>query len=193
VMDTLEQLLESLEPDRVLDVVSARTNDALNSFPFTSGRVTTWDEFQACMIRFVAHVESKALRLKSPCQVAPDFAWGRCVRILIDKYGSSGEKVAFEMARTGNEGGLYAVFKAVAWRTSERLAKNEISAYVSDYLNGLSVQERLAASAEYIKKYGHLLPTELTEDSAARVHANFQKVLEEHPHTMQRMRNVGRH
>jgi len=56
----------------------------------------------------------------------------------------------------------------------------------------LSVEEQLAASTEYLQKYGHLLPSELTEGSAARIRANLPKVLEEHPHLIQRLRQVGR-
>lgn len=188
----LESLLEQLEPDRVLDVVSARTDEAINSFSFLSARIINWDEFRACMIRFIAHVERHALQLQFPYQVDPDFAWGRCVRMLMDKFGPSGEKAAFEMARTGNGGGLYAVLKAVAWRIAEQLAKNEISGRVSAYLDDLSAQQRLAASTEYRARFGHLLPAELTEASAARIHANFHKVLEEHPQLMRRFRKIGR-
>ena len=188
----LERLLEHLEPDRVLDVLAARTDEAINSFASPSARITSWDGFRACMIRFVAHVERHALRLQSPYQIDPDFAWGRSVRMLMDKFGPSGEKAAFEMARTGNEGGLYAVFKAVAWRIAEQLAQNEISARVSEYLNGLSAQQRLAASTEYLARFGHLLPAELTEASAARIHANVHKVLEKHPQLMKQFRKIGR-
>ena len=34
------------------------------------------------------------------------------------------EKAAFEMARTGNEGGLYAVLKAIAGQLAEEYAEN---------------------------------------------------------------------
>lgn len=111
----------------------------------------------------------------------------------MDEFGPSGEKAAFEMTRTGNEGGLSRVLKAVAKSISKQLAKTEISARVSCHLDRLSIRQRLAASAEYLEKYGHLLPAELTEGSAARIHANFHKVLAEHPHLMRRMREIGRH
>ena len=45
---------------------------------------------------------------------------------------------------------------------------------------------------EYLKKYGHLLPSELTEGSAARVRANFPKVLAQHPKILQKTRRLGR-
>ncbi len=188
----LDRLLEHLEPIRVLDEVSARTDEAMNSFAFPAGRITVWDDFKACVIRFVAHVERHALRLEAPYQVDPDFAWGRCVRMLMRKFDSSGEKAAFEMARTGNEGGLYAVLKAVAWSIAEQMAEAEISGRVSHYLGELSATQQLAASSEYVVKYGHLLPAELTEDNALRIRTRFYKVLTQHPELMKRFRRIGR-
>ena len=111
---------------------------------------------------------------------------------LVRAYGSNGEKAAFEMARTGNEGGLYAVLKKMAQTMGEHYAENEVSAKVLFYWNGLTVPEKLAAADEYLGKYGHLLPSELTEGSAGRVRANLPKVLEEHPRLLRRLRGIGR-
>ena len=188
----LDELLDHLEPERVLDVVSARADEALNSFLVRSGCIATWDEFRACLIRFIAHVEYEAFQLDSRYSTDPDFAWGRCVRILMNAFGADGEKAGFELARTGNEGGLYAVLKAVANSIAEQVAKNEISVRVLDYLNHLTAQQRLATSADYLERYGHLLPAELTEGSAARLHDHFHKVLAEHPYLMRRLREIGR-
>jgi hypothetical protein len=108
------------------------------------------------------------------------------------EYGTNGEKAAFEMVRTGSEGGLYAVLKAVARRMINEYAGNEISARISYFWENLSVDEQIEATEEYLGKYGHLLPSELTEGSAARIRANFIKVLEEHPNLIKRMRDVAR-
>ena len=107
-------------------------------------------------------------------------------------YGRSGEKAAFEFSRTGNEGGLYGVLKAVAMRIADDLSKNEIAARVNAFWRSHSPEEVLEASREYLARYGHLLPSELTEASAARIVANFPKVLENHPKLVQRLRRVGR-
>ena len=121
-----------------------------------------------------------------------DFDWGRCTQILMRAYGSNGEKAAFEMARTGNDGGLYAVLKKMANSMAEQYIENEVSAKVSFYWNGLTVDEMLKAADEYLSKYGHLLPSELTEGSAGRIRANMPKVLQEHPRLLQRLGRIGR-
>ena len=75
---------------------------------------------------------------------------------------------------------LYAFKPRFAKTIAENYAKNEIHAKICFYLNSLSCQERLAAGDEYIEKFGYLLPEEMTESSAARIHDNLAKVLEKH-------------
>jgi len=117
--------------------------------------------------------------------------WHGAQRMLMKEYGRSGEKAAFEMARTGNDGGLYAVMRAIGRGMAEEAAEAEIAARIQDFLDRLSPDEQIAVAREYISKFGRLLPSELTEGSAARVVANFPKVLQEHPRLMQRTRRVG--
>ena len=96
------------------------------------------------------------------------------------------------MARTGNEGGLYGVLRKFARRTVEGYAADEIAARVGDYWNNLSTEEKLDAPREYLRQYGHLLPSELTEGSAAGIRAFFPKVLKEHPRIIKGLRRIGR-
>jgi hypothetical protein len=74
----------------------------------------------------------------------------------------------------------------------QEYAGNEIRVRISHYWHSLSVDEQLAATDEYLEKYGHLLPWELTEGSAARVKADFVKALAEHSKIIKRLRNIGR-
>jgi len=121
-----------------------------------------------------------------------NFYWSRCIHLLNKAFGASGYKAAFEMVRTGNEGVLYQVLKTVGDLMAEEYAQKEISVRISHYWDNLNLDEKLAAPDEYINKYGHLLPSELTEGSAARIRVNFPKVLEEHPKIIHRMRRIGR-
>ena len=187
----LGQLLDSIDPAMTFDVTSNRADEALNSFDFDAGQITDWNDFKACIADFFTQVEAKMLQLH-PCPLDMDYHWGRCVRVLFDVYGGSGEKVAFEMARTGKEGGLYTVLKAIALRMAEHYAENEISARIGQYWEQLTVDEQLSATTEYLEKYGHLLPSEMTEGGAARIRANFLKVLQKHPRLLQKTRRVGR-
>ena len=189
-MDTqLDKLLASIDPVRNLDVVSARVDKAINSFQVESSIIKCWDDYKTVLIRFFCHTECIILRIHPPRSPYPDMDWGRSCHLLIKEYGPQGEKAAFEMIRTGSEGGLYAVLKAVAKRMIDTYAGNEISARIAHYWEKLATDEKIAAAQEYVRKYGHLLPSELTEGSAGRILLNFTKVLEEHPRLIKRMRN----
>ena len=187
----LDDLLCLIDPEGSIEQTFNRANEAINTFPARVALIADWGEFCACMARFLRHVEASVLRLRGPVGTE-EFSWLRCAQILRAIYGRNGEKTAFEMARTGNEGGLCAVLRAVAMHMAEDYSRAEISAKIATYWDRLTVAEQLDAVDEYIGKYGHLLPPELTEGSAARIRANFPKVLEEHPHLLQRLRRVGR-
>ena len=187
----LEQLLADIDPSKTYDQTLARADDAINSFSGTSGQITDWDKFNQYMAGFVAHVEAKILQLHH-CPVDSGSYWARCMRLLSHIYGTNGEKAAFEMARTGKEGGLLSILRTVALRMAEEYAENEIGARISDYWKKLTLDEQLSATNEYLKKYGHLLPSELTEGSAARIRANFPKVLAQHPEIFRKIRRLGR-
>jgi hypothetical protein len=188
----LERLLEDLDPERTVESAFRRADEAINSFAMQRAQITDWNAFAACMAKFVVHVESQILRLPRPVRSSFDFEWGRAAAILKKVYGGSGEKAAFEMVRTGNEGGLYSVLKAVAMRIADELSKNEITARVDAFWKSHTPTEILAASTEYLDRYGHLLPSEMTEASAGRLRSGFFKVLQNHPKLVQRLRRVGR-
>lgn len=190
----LDQLLASIHPSRTIDEVDRRADSAINSFPAEAAQITDWQEFREVLTHLMAHLESCILRLGSDYSYKKniEFHWGRCCQVLIREYGPNGEKAAFEMARTGNDGGLYAVLRRISRSISKQFADTEIQARIQRYWDGLSVEERLEAGDEYLEKHGHLLPSELTEGSAARIRANLPKVLQEHPKMMQRLREIGR-
>jgi len=191
MLTVLEQLLADIDPSRTYDRIFARADEAINTFRFHNARITDWEGFNTCLGEFFAHVEAKILRLH-PDPVDVDFHWGRCAQLLRHIYGVSGSKAAFEMSRTGNEGGLFAVMRAIALRMAEEYSENEISARVGQYWERLSVDEQISAASEYLEKYGHLLPSEMTEGYGARIRANFPKVLAQHPQILRRTRRLGR-
>jgi hypothetical protein len=188
----LDRLLDSIDPASTLDQVSARVDDALNSFRVKSGIIKDWQGFRTTLTDFYRHVENPILRIQPSFLHDPDFGWGRCCKLLIKEYGANGEKAAFEIVRTGAEGGLYGVLKAIARQMIDEYAGNEVAARIGNFWEALSMEEKLAVSQEYLDKYGHLLPLELTSGSAARVRANFLKVLEEHSRIVKRLRSIGR-
>ena len=171
--------------------MSARVDKAINSFRVERHVIKQWGEFQSVFARFFCHLENFILHIRPPRALNPNMDWGRCHKLIVKEFGADGQRAAFEMVRTGAEGGLYAVLKKVGRRMVVEYAGNEISSKVRFFWNNLTLNERLSVPKEYLKKFGHLLPRELTEGGAIRIRANFIKVLEEHPYLIKRMRNVG--
>ena len=188
----LEQLLAKIDPKLTLDKTSALADNAMNTFSFGSGQMTDRKEFEDCLTDFFCHVDSNVLGVsKSFNSEHRDFQWGRCGILLSHIYGHNCENTAFDMARTGKSGGLYAVLKAIALKMAEEYAENQIGAVIDEYWKKLTLDERIAASDEYLEKYGHLLPSELTEGSAVRIRANFPKLLAQHPEIIRKIRRLG--
>ena len=188
----LEELLQSIDPARNLDEISTRVDDALNTYRMDKGLIRNWNEFKLALSQFCNHVESVVLKIRPSGIFDHDMYWGRCCSFLMKEYGPSGEKAAFEIARTGLEGGFVSILRVLAQRMAEEYAQREISARIGRFYGSLTVDEKLAVCDEYLENYGHLLPLELTEGSAARIKSNFSKVLEEHPRTIQKLRRISR-
>ena len=189
----MDKLLESIAPTVTLEQVSSRVDEAMNSFKMESGMIRKWDDFKSILTAFHWHVQRIILGIRLSRSPDPDIDWGRCCEILLKIYGVNGEKAAMETARTGTEGGIYSILKKIAKRMIEDYAGNEIRSKINEYWHSLSTDEELAATDEYLEKYGHLLPSELTENDATRIKANFPKVFEEHPRLIRRLRETLRH
>ena len=186
----LAELLEGIEP--IPDQVDRCVDQAFNAFPMPPAVLSRWDDYVTCMGRFYSHMERSILGLKPEANCDLQVQFELCLRLLRKKYGASVIQAPFELARTGNEGGILALLRTVAELMSREHAENRIGGAVSPYCSRQSPQGLIDAAREYVRTYGHLLPSELTEGSAGRILASFSKVLKEHPFMMRRFRQVGR-
>ena len=180
----LDRLLESIHPDRTLKQTFALANQAVNSFPFPNVLIEHFGQFRHMMICFHRHLDARILNIDALPQASVDFQWSRCYEVFKEIYGAAAEKAAFEIVRTNKEGGLREVIRKFTQTVAHNYVTNEIMGRIGFYLASLSVQERIAAGKEYVQKHGHLLPDEVTESSAARIHDNFAKVLEKHAYML---------
>jgi len=188
----LDILLEQIAPSKIIDEVHRKVDNAVNSFPARKGIIENFDEFKKCLIQFACHIENNVLNLSISSSTHEDICWNYCLQIFDAEFRHGSEKTAFELARTGNEGGFYRVLKVVANGLAEKYITQWTENKVHTYWNSLSVAEKLDVPAEYIKKYGHLLPAELVEGNAERIRANFTKILIEHPVMIQKIQKTGR-
>jgi hypothetical protein len=188
----LDKLIDDMVPSQVIEKTLGRADTALNSFGRSRSAVDTWNEFTSLMAAFMLHLDKNILRLPSSFNYNDQWYWGKSAMVLSHLYGREGEKAAFEIARTGTEGGLYGILKAVAAAKAREYIDNEINARIANCWNSLSADEKLEMADEYVKKYGHLLPAEMTEGGAVRVRMNMPSVLKEHPYVAQKLRDAIR-
>ncbi len=188
----LDRLLASIHPTQTIEPCYHRANEALNRFSARAGVTERWGDFHELVSKYLQRLDGSLLRLNRSRDEAAEMYERRCIASFREIYGPNGEKTAFEMARTGNEGGLYAVLKALTMHAAEARARQEIIARIDVFLEDLSLDEQSEAASEYLAAYGHLLPSEMTESSAARIRAKFHEVLEKHPFLLLRLRSVGR-
>ncbi len=187
----LDRLLENIDPDITLNDVASRVDHAVNRFVQTEIVICDFKKFEGLMSRFVRHIENEVLNL--PPSFTPSvYDWGHCSQILDQEYGDQGYKTAFEMARSGIQGGLYAVLKTIASHLIQEYSKRWISNRVHPFWNALSMTEQFEVIEEYAEKYGHLLPADNVEGSGVLLKMNFTQVLEEHPRMIQRLREAQR-
>ncbi len=186
----LDKLLKQIDPFQRIGEIYKRMNSALRTFSYGSLTIRNWQEFEKYLAKFFCHAENVTLRVKMP--VHPEMHYHRCIRFLNEEFGPNGEKIAYKMAKTEDNGGLFAVLNAIAKRLAEFYTRNTIISFVDKYWNKLTYNQRITAAKEYQKKYHHLIPSIYSEGSPELMAANLQKILEEHPAMLERMRQVVR-
>ena len=183
----LEELLESIDPARTIDQVSAAVDDAFNSFR-NNNPIRSFDDYEEFMSRFVQHVESVVLKFGSNVPYNKDFWWARYSNLVSNRHGRDAWKMNYEKIITGKDGGLYKLLKDVAAMILDDRSGREISARVWGFWESLTNGEKLETVDEFLQKFGRLLPSEYTGGGGAYLKANFPRVLEKYPQLLMEIR-----
>jgi hypothetical protein len=189
-MPELDRLLKRIDPSASLEQTAKQIDKAVNTFRLNKASTENWNEFETCLAEFYCHLENMSLSKNR--QTHQDMDYDRSRRLLLEEYGPNGEKIAFEMAQKGIDGGFYAVLKIIAGRLTNYYSQNQVRYLVDEFWNNLGYDERITAAKQYREKYGHLIPPQYTEGSIEYLTSQLPKILEEHPGMIQRMRRVGR-
>ena len=78
----LDRLLESIDPSRTIDNVSADVDRAVNTFTMRRAIIDDWNEYQNLLADFYQHIEQIVLRIPSGLIDDRGFYWTRCSNIL---------------------------------------------------------------------------------------------------------------
>lgn len=185
----LDKLLKKIDPFHRIGEIHKRMYSAQKTFSYGSLKIRNWHEYQNYLARYFCHIENVSLKVKMP--VHPEMHYHRCIRFLKEEFGPNREKIAYEMAKIGVNGGLYAVLNILAKRLAEFYTRNTIISYVDEYWNKLSYNARMAAAEEYRKKYRSLFPATYKDVSTKLLAAHLPRILEEHMYLLKRFREIG--
>jgi hypothetical protein len=186
----LEDLLDRIDPRKQMAMLNERADQAMNTFPWKSMIVEDVPAFERGMFEFYHHVWFGILGLSTNLTRYEELEYGLCRQILDAEYGHW--SIAYEYAHTGMHGGLYAVCKAVAKQLVAQHFSNYVGSQVSDFWYRLAPHNLSRACDEYIARYGHLWPPELSTGGGFRMKMSFHRVLAEHPFLIQRLSELGR-
>jgi hypothetical protein len=147
------------------------------------------EECKECLAEFVRVARNAALRLSGDAGNDIEMNFSSAIHYLEREYGTS--RTVYDIMSSGEEGGVYGIYRTLARLMAEEFSQNEIGAKVSAYWHNLSVDEKLSAPDEYIEKYKNILPQKTRED-AIRLKASFWKVLNDHPRIIKDIRDLKR-
>ena len=177
----MDRLLWALHPDRAIHPWHRCADAALANFERPRGQITTLSAFADVVVVFYWHVLGHLLGLGAPLQLSTKAAWSAVREILQKTYGPAGHVAAFEMTRTGVNGGLPAVLRTIANKMAERASREEIHRQVTGFWNLLSTAGWLATGPLLLQRLQALLSPELAIEIAARLQADPPAFLEELP------------
>ena len=169
-----------------------RVDAALNRYPPPVPVVENHADF----VRIIAglhHVVKRHLygsQKDWPCDVS--FEYGLTRSFLTQEYGQSGENAAYEIAHSGEEGGIRSVLRTVARAIGKKHAEDLISMCVDSYWTGQEAHELIEDARAYIRQFASLIPVGMLESGAPRVMMEFRQVLKKHPFMIAELRRNTR-
>jgi len=188
----LDQFLESIHPQRTREAVHRRADEALIGFEIRANIVADAIWYRHILCQFVQHLDHHLRLVPRNVDRPRDMLWQRAVELLRKTFGPRAELAAFDMCRTGAEGGLHAVLRQLALEAARHQAGKEISQRVDGFCHRLTAEEYLAAGQDYLKKHGHLLPHEMAEGFAGRARVNLAELLKRHHEALTTLNKVAR-
>lgn len=189
---TLEDLLDVLNPDTMFFEIERRSQQTLAEVSWPDEPFSAPEDFMAFLIRVMRAGERHMLNLPEAMSGHDGHYRSMCRSLLDEIYGPSGLRTAFDVAVSGENGGLYPVVSQLLGQMAGTYAGNEIEARINACWNSLSHEEKLAAPDLYLARYGHLLPPDLVDGSAPVIRARFPEVLKNHVRLLKDLARVGR-
>jgi len=187
-------MISRLDPSKNIEIAARLADQAFDSYDCDKAQLTSREEFEDRITVFY-HRLNTYLYKTTPIDES-DLHWrlkGEAFEALRKMYGEYGFDIAFNMAKTGLDGGFYKILKDLAFHVAEEAHSTVIQSVVATFMQSVfPAEERQAAAREYVRKFGHLLPNNLVEDNGFTISLNLEEFLMNHPKLIKRARDAGR-
>lgn len=180
-MADLDRLLRMLSPAKLCEM-DFEVDDAYKRFPLDSVLVDTFPEFQRLLGRYYRHL----WRAVYGCDVSPDTEDAEAlVTQLVERVFEGGRIEAFGRASSGRDGGLPEVLQKVAQAFKEHVFEAYLRQGLGQTVDLQDWEDREKLMRAYVKKYGHLLPSNVDSVLPAILAAHPKDILRAHVHVQQ--------
>ena len=186
----LNKLLKDIDPKVTIDDVERKVNKAVQAFKGKS--FSNYDDFTKLIGEFYQHVYNQIYCFDNSYKLPPGHDIGYANEILSFSYGHNNPlHTAYEIARTGVEGGLRQILSDLANQIAQKESTNWIRIRVLKFWNELSPNEWDDVADSYIDKFGHLFPSDVLEGEALRIRQHLPDILMMHPDLVRGIRNIA--
>ena len=192
-MSEIIEELKKLTSSGYIEKMYVGADCAVNEVAAGGGTVDSFKQFEQIVIEVIELVHKYVLKVRKPVKGAEQHYLSTGFTVLQQKYGPHGEKAAYEMARTGKDGGINAVIRLLTYGYTATLFENEAKAKIGVLWQKLSPEQMLAVMDEYVCTFKHLWPREMTEGKALRLKVNFPKTLELHIESIKKLHKSLEH
>ena len=182
----LDRLLEDIV--QYHDSYRRQMDEAIRSFSFSAFRFDSWGACEGFMEQFFAHINAHIMD--------PTFAGNARMGMIVFRqtfepsYGQYPERAIYERLMHGHEGGLNGFVQETADAVVELFAGRDIVNKVDRYMFSIRLDGIDAAAEEYMEKWGHLLPKDITSQGTIRLAPVLGKFLKQHPRLLHRLRGI---
>jgi len=189
---SLDYLLRRIDPQQSLDRMERRAHEAFARYRVPRGPIHSHRQLRHILGHFEFHLTKAFLGGQRHFPLNQGKRWYQRVhKRLVSKYGQRPEDTVMAIARSGKEGGLYAVLRAIADHFAYEQARAYIREKVDRFWDSLTMLERKHIIAMYYRRYKHLLPDEVKGPRDWRLRADFKSILRRHPEMVRSRRRVG--
>ena len=182
-MSKLKQVMEYLNPKKIIEKTQIPHDNARASITLQSAIVRNYREFEKTIIAYVAHHTQMTLGLAMP----PDLCLDKARRFL---ESSIGWENAVYIAMSGDEGGVPHILNQINDQFKQESKQSYFTYFLDQVVEPLNFSEVVELMNDLKQKIGAYAPESFNYISAEQMAGNYRDVLYKYIDSVSRHRNL---